>query len=429
MRQLFSSRLATVLTMIGVAVGLGNVWRFPYMMGSYGGSAFLLVYLAIVALFALPALTAEWALGRATRRGPIGALSAAFGSRTGKGLGALLLISLLIANSYYLVVIANVFYSAGFALFQGFSEANLSAYQAGLENGILQATVGSTIIICACVVLGFGLRRGIERVSILFVPVFGIVVLYLIVNSLLLPGAVGKLRDFLNPDFQSLTRTSIFAAMGQAFFSLSLGGTFFVAYGSFLREEEKILPSGAWTALGDVGAALLAALFIVPATLVLGLDLQAGPQLIFVTLPSLFQQIPAGHLSAPLFFLAVGMVAFLSSMAALQVILGGLVNNFAWSRGKALVVLGTMEALLMIPTAFHPEFIATLDLIFGSGMQVLGSGIALVALTFGLGRLILLRQLFTRTEGTWPSLYFLWLRWVVPVALAAVLVLYIMDNL
>ena len=428
MRQLFSSRLATVFTMVGLAVGLGNVWRFPYMMGRYGGSAFLIIYLVFVAMLSMPALTAEWALGRATRRGPLGALSAALGRR-GRPLGYLLLLTVLVANSYYLVVLANVAYSAAFSIGTGFTAASLPAYQRGLDTGWLQALTGLGIVGLAMLVLHRGLHRGIELVSKMFVPFFGLVVVYLIVMSLSLPTALGHLEEFLQPDFRALTTTSVFAALGQAFFSLSLGGTFHLIYGSYLRDEENIPVSAAFTAAGDTTAALLAALFIVPTTLVFGLDLESGPQLIFHSLPRLFEIIPGGRVMGSLLLLALLLVAFLSSIAAFQVLIGALEDSFGMPAGRAVLVVGAAEAVLMLPTAFHPDLIAVLDLITGSGMQMLGSALALVALTWGLGRATTLRQVFGRESGPGPALYWYWIRWLVPAALALMLGLFVLEAL
>ena len=426
MREVFSSRVATVLTMIGVAVGLGNVWRFPYMMGTHGGSAFLVVYLGFVLAFAIPAVTAEWSLGRQTRHGPLGAFEQAFGP-AGKWVGLLLLTTVLIANSYYVVVVANVAFSAGFSLLLGFSDATLPTYQTGLANGGLQAGIGLLVIAVAVWVLYRGLVRGIERVSKLFVPLFGVVIVTLIVLALRLPGALQALGDFLHPDFSLLSGTSIFAAMGQAFFSLSLGGTFYLIYGSYLRDDANIPAMALATGLGDASAALLAALFIVPTTLVLGLDMQSGPSLIFETLPRMFAEIPAGRLIGTAFLSALWMMAFLSSLAAFQVIVGALTDSFRFSRGAAALMVGAADAVLMLPSAFRPSIIGTLDLIFGSGMQLLGSGLTIVALFWGCGKLVAAAQIFGERRSNVRACYLNWLRFAVPGALAIVLTLYIVE--
>lgn len=410
--------------MIGVAVGLGNVWRFPYMMGSYGGSAFLIVYLAFVVLFGIPALMGEWALGRATRHGPLGAFTAALG-RWGHAIGWLLLLTVTVANSYYIVVVANVAYTAWHATVRGFTPEAIDDLHHGLNHGPTQIMMGLMVIGAAWLVLTRGLHRGIERVSKMFVPFFGVVVVLLIIHSLRLPGATTALVGFLRPDFASMTPTNVFAAMGQAFFSLSLGGTFYLIYGSYLRDDEVLPRAAIFTATGDVGAALLAALFIVPTTLAFGLDLDSGPRLIFETLPALFQSIPAGRGLGATFLVALFTMAFLSSVAAFQVIVGAMTDSWRIPRRVALLAAAGIETVLMVPSAVRPSLIGPLDLVFGSGMQVLGSGLALVALAWGLGRTTTLAQIFGRTSGVQPTIFFAWIRWVVPAALLVTLGLYV----
>ena len=413
--------------MIGVAVGLGNVWRFPYMMGQYGGSAFLVIYVIFVLVFAIPAVTAEWSLGRYTRHGPIGAMQRAFGP-FGKWIGYLLVLTVLIANSYYVVIVGNVAFSAFFAVSTGFTPATIPLYKASLDNGVLQAVVALLIVGAALWVVHRGIGKGIERVSRLFVPVFGIMIITLIIMALRLPGAIVALKEFLAPDFSQLTPTSLFAALGQAFFSLSLGGTFYLVYGSYLRDREDIPRTAIATGIGDAGAALLASLFIVPAVLALGLNMQAGPLLIFETLPRMFAAIPAGRFIGTAFLIGLWMMAFLSTVAAFQVIVAALTDSFKFSRTKAALVVGGVEALLMLPSALNPDIIGTLDLIFGSGMQMLGSGLTIIALFWGCDKAVAVTQIFGgRTDGI-RRLYLLWLKWAVPAVLGILLTLYIADS-
>ena len=427
-RELFSSRVATILTMIGVAVGLGNVWRFPYMMGQYGGSAFLVVYVVFVLIFAIPAVTAEWSLGRYTRHGPIGAMKRAFGPY-GKWIGYLLVLTVLIANSYYVVVVGNVAFSAIFSVFTGFTLASIPLYEARLGNGVLRAIIALAVIATALWVIHRGIGKGIERVSTFFVPLFGVMIVTLIVMALRLPGAATALREFLAPDFSQLTPTSVFAALGQAFFSLSLGGTFYLVYGSYLRDEEKIPRAAIATGIGDAGAALLASLFIVPTVLALGLNMQSGPSLIFETLPRMFAAIPAGRFIGTAFLIGLWMMAFLSTIAAFQVIVAALTDSFKLSLTKAGLIVGGVEAVLMLPSALHPEIIGTLDLIFGSGMQMLGSALTIIALFWGCDKAVAVTQIFGgRTDGI-RRLYLGWLKWAVPATLAVMLVLYIANSL
>jgi NSS family neurotransmitter:Na+ symporter len=285
------------------------------------------------------------------------------------------------------------------------------------------------MIAAAIWIIHRGIAKGIERISKLFVPLFGVMIITLIVMALNLPGAVTHLLAFLEPDFSQLTPTSIFAALGQAFFSLSLGGTFYLIYGSYLRDDENIPRTAIATGIGDASAAILASLFIVPTVLALGLNMQAGPSLLFETLPRMFSEIPAGRFIGVAFLIGLWMMAFLSTVAAFQVIVAALTDSFNFSLTKAALLVGGVEAVLMLPSALNPEIIGTLDLIFGSGMQMLGSGLTIIALLWGCDKAIAATQIFAgRTDG-FRRIYLLWLKWAVPATLGVMLVLYISDSL
>ena len=416
--------------MIGVAVGLGNVWRFPYMMGEYGGSAFLVVYLVFTVLLAIPAMTAEWSLGRETGKGPIGALSAVWGRTWGRRIGGLIVFTMIVSTSYYLVVIGNIAFTASFSVFKGFGEQTLADFDSQFANGWLQYLFALAVLACAMFVLHKGINSGIEAVSRLFVPFFSLVIVYLVVNALFLPGAPARFAEFLKPDFSVLETTHIFAALGQAFFSLGLAGTIMVIYGSYMQPEQNIPRVAAFTALGDVGAAFLASLFIVPTILVFELDLSQGPTLVFSTLPNLFSVMPGGRVLGSGFLLALSLIAFLSAVGALEAIVGSISEEFQSnsSRTRVILVILIVEALVMLPSSLDPEIVGTLDLIFGSGMQMLGSLIAIVTVTWGLGRLKTKLQLFGTQETGWQDIYFNWLKWVIPGLMSAVLIGYFVSN-
>lgn len=179
-----------------------------------------------------------------------------------------------------------------------------------------------------------------------------------------------------------------------------------------------------------MGAAIFASLFIVPAILVYGLDMAAGPKLLFITLPELFAQMPAGRLMGSLFLIALIMVAFLSNIAALEVIAGSFTDFKVprLSRNRVIIILGAIEMILILPSSLYPNLIGYLDLIFGSGMQMLGSGFAIVALVWGLGRKRAMNQIFKQSKNIWVSLYYYWAKWVVPLALLIILITYIYDS-
>jgi len=427
----FSGRLTTLLTMMGVAIGLGNVWRFPYMMGQYGGSAFLLLYLALTLFFATPLLAAEWALGRHTRRGPFGTYKTAFGPRGGTILAAIVVFGVLVADSYYMVVIGNILYTSLRSIGYGFSGTAMSTYQQGLANGHLQYALALTILALGSWITARGVRQGIEAVSRWFVPFFGIVVLYLVYYALTLPGASAHFREFLAPDFSAIGVPELFAALGQAFFSLGVGGTFMVVYGNYLKDDAMLPGAAVATALGDSGAALLASLFIVPTILVFGLDMASGPRLIFNTLPTLFATMPAGRLVGSLMLVALLLMAFLSAVAALEVCASGVrdLGKGRVNRLGAAVIVAVLEAILMWPSAHSPDLIGILDLVFGSGMQIFGAGVAVIALTWFLGRRVSLEQIFTGHPPFYARWFYLWLKWVIPAALSVILGLYIYHSI
>jgi len=423
----FSSKTAAILSLMGVAVGLGNMWRFPYMMGQYGGSAFLFIFLIFVFLFGIPALTGEFALGRSTGKGPVGAFTKAFGSKFGKPFAYFMVVTILIANSYYLIIIANVVYSAYHGVFIGF-DSNSNQLSEALSNNSLQFII-AFFVLCACLFVVYkGVKKGIERVSTIMVPFFGVVMIYLIYHTLNLPGAVDHLWSFLKPDFSLLTARNVFAAMGQAFFTLSLGGTLLVIYGNYIDEKESIPVLAITTGLGDLSAALLASLFIIPAVLVYGLNMEEGYTLLFSTLPSLFGQMPGGRVLGTLFLISMSFVAFLSSVAAIQLFIMTLVDNTNVSFKRSIIIVGIVQTLLVSYCAFNPEVIGTLDLFFGSGMQVLGSCVAMIAITVGLGKVVTLKQIFGDRNRRFYISYYLWLKWGVPVALITTLLLYIYHN-
>ncbi len=428
-RQLFSSRLTAILTMLGVSIGLGNVWRFPYMMGSYGGSAFLVVYLVFTLLFAIPALMAEMALGRMSGRGTVDALRLSFGKTAGNFFGYLLIIVITISGSYYAVVVSNVFFTSVYAALPGFTSDSMGSYHELLNTGWLQYAITVIIIASSLFVIHKGLTGGIEYFSKMVMPIFFLALIYMIVHALLLPGALAKCRDFLQPDFSLLHAKEIFAAMGQAFFSVGLGGTFVVVYSGFFKKTENIPVVAIFTGLGDAGASVLFSLFLVPSVLVFGMNMAAGPTLIFQSLPQLFINMPGGRWIGFLFLFSIFIVAFLSLVAAYQVPFTCLQNEKPLiNKTKLLVLIGLLQCLLALPSSLFPNIIGVLDLVFGSGMQVVGSALCIIGLTWGAGRTKAIEQIFDSGKcSSWHSIIYVWIKWAIPSALLALLIIYLYD--
>ncbi len=427
-RPRFTSRFAVLMTFIGMAVGLGNVWRFPYMAGAFGGGAFLLVYLGILIAFGIPALMAELTLGRMTRRGPMGAFTR-IGMRGGKIIGWALFVTVLMAVTYYTVVVGWVL---RYTLISGTGQISSIAPQAffdSLLGGFWGQFVMTTIVlVLTAVVLVLGIERGIQRVSTAGMPLLFLLLLVLVARSLTLPGAAEGLRFYLMPDFSKIDAGVMSAALGQVFFSLGLGATFLVTYASYLPDDVNVRTSALGIGIGETLAAVLAGFVIVPAAVALGLEMSSGPPLTFVTAPSIFAQIPGGELFAVLFFGILFFAAFLSAVAAFEVLVTGLVDEYGWERGRAVVVLCGTALLLAIVPMLSLDYILKSDLFWGSTMQPLGSAMALIGLAWvvGLGRA--LDEVNRGNEGRPVGrFWFYWIKFVIPLGIGIILALGLRD--
>ena len=419
-RPRFGSTLGTLLTMIGVAVGLGNMWRFPYMVGEFGGTAFVVLYALMVVGICVPALMAEWTLGRETRRGTVGAFERA-GLPFGRAVGWFFFVIVAASTAYYTNVV-------GWVVFHALTEAvrvvgiqwdgaAILPPDRGFRASSFLLQIGFTGLVlgAVAVVLIRGVERGTERVSRIVMPLlFGILIL-LIVRSLTLPGAGEGLRWYLGKfDPSAVDGSAAIAALGQAVFSLSLGGTFMVVYGSYLPEDAPLGQSALLTAAGDAGAGLLAGLAIFPAVFAFGMEAASGPGLLFETLPATFAAMPGGALFGLAFFLGLAGAAFLSDVAAFEVLVAGLTDNTGLSRRRAVGTLVGVAFLLSLVPMLNMAVFVPWDLTFGSGMQTLGALMAVLTVGWALYRGS------ERGRGSLSGPLLAWIRFGVPIAISAV---------
>jgi NSS family neurotransmitter:Na+ symporter len=422
------------MTMIGVAVGLGNVWRFPYMVGRFGGASFVLIYLLMVFSVGIPALMAEWTLGRHTRRGTLGAFERGE-LPGGKYVGFFFFFVVFCATGYYCNTIGWV---AFHALEQAASILGLPVNAAAIlppEQGmsftsLVLQLVATSLVIGGCgVVLVRGLRRGIERVSKFVMPSLLLILCVLIARSVTLNGAGAGLRWYLGDfTFAALNGSVMAAALGQAVFSMSLGGTFMVIYGSYLNRSENIARSALLTGIGDTMAGLLAGLAILPAVFALGLQPDSGPSLIFSTLPATFDRMPLGGMFGCLFFVGLFSAAFLSAIAAMEVLVGGMIDNSRHTRGTAVAVVCGVVLLLAIPPMINMKVFFPWDLTFGSGMQTLGTLMAVITAGWCIKRSEALRELANESPQTFHRILYWWMRFVIPLAVVFVGAKWLADS-
>lgn len=352
-REHWSGRFGFIMATAGSAVGLGNVWKFPYEAGQNGGGAFLLLYLSFVALFGLSLVMAELVLGRTTQRNPVGAF-AALGGKGWSVIGGIGVLAGFVILSFYIVV-------AGWTLaYLGFMVTGSLGADAAALGERFGAFVSSPIspiayaalflVICVGVVIG-GVNAGIEKASRILMPALFVLLLILVLRSVTLPGAEEGLRYFLQPDWSKVTMDTISSAIGQAFFSLSLGMGCLITYGSYLRSNDAIAGSATIVVGLDTLVAVLAGLMILPAVFAFGFDPSAGPGLTFITLPAVFAQMPGGAFFGIAFFGLLAVAALTSAISLLEVVVCYFTDEHGLSRRKATILVACIAFLLGIPAS------------------------------------------------------------------------------
>ena len=420
----FSSSLATVLTMAGATIGIGNFWRFPYMMGQYGGSAFLLLFMLFMVVFAIPALIAEMTIARKMRASTITIFESSFG-RAGRYAGYVTLASMLVLLSMYTLVVGQSLFSAYFAFAIGFRVETFGVWDAEFNNMKIQYIVAVASFWAALLVISFGLRKGIEALSKIIVSVFFLTVSYTIYVAFKQPGVPEQFLTFLMPDFSRIGFKEVFAAMGQCFFSVGLGAIVIIGYAKFLRAEENITSISAFTAFNDSAASVLASLFIIPTALAFGMGLHSGPDLYFNTLPRIFSIMENGRIIGGFLLLAFALMSLMSIVAGLQFVLTTVDERPVArkiSRKKLLLIAGLVETLLITLPAFYPGALETIDWVCGSGVIIAGSFLMIVALTWFVDpRGVLSRPFQGDNRSVLNRVFFLWLKWVVPSFLIVIL--------
>ena len=355
-REKFSSGSGFILACTGAAVGMGNIWMFPWRLGQYGGAAFLVPYLIFVIGLGMTGLMCEYGLGRWAGKGAVGAFDKILrlrGLRFGRLLGAYPVLNASCVFIFYAIVtgwvLKYIYASTTGAYLSGVSRGVYFDALAGHPDSIYWQLLA--IIITGLIVV-FGIIKGIERVNNMIMPVLLVLFLILLVRSLTLPGAMKGINYLLNPDWSFLLKPSTWGmALGQAFFTVSLGGAAMLVYGSYLGQDADIPFSAVSTVILDTLGALLSALVIIPAIFAYGFDLAAGPQLLFITLPEIFSTMPGGQLFSVMFFTGVLFAALSSLINIMEIIVESLIDQFQWTRRTAVGIVAISGFTCGIPLA------------------------------------------------------------------------------
>ncbi|NVJ91636.1 MAG: sodium-dependent transporter [Methylocystaceae bacterium] len=352
-REQWGSRLGFVLAAAGSAVGLGNIWKFPYMTGQNGGGAFLIIYLFFVFTIGLSVMLAEFAIGRAAQRNPIGAFAVLKG-KAWPLVGAIGMIAGFLILSFYSVVagwtIAYIVKMASGTLV-GDADALGAAFGSFISDPVEPILYHALFMgLTVAVVLG-GVHDGIERACKVLMPMLFVLLIVLIIRAVTLPGAEKGLAFFLMPDFSKISADMFNAALSQAFFSLSIGMGAMITYGSYLNRHENLGKSALWVTSLDSIVAVLAGLLILPAVFAFGFDPAAGPGLTFITLPAVFAQMPGGVFFGILFFLLLTVAALTSAVSLMQPIIAYFSDEKGWNPKVSAVFFGIVIFVLGIPSS------------------------------------------------------------------------------
>lgn len=410
-RENWGSRFGALMAMAGMAIGLGNVWRFPYMVGSYGGGAFVVAYLICLSVVVIPLAVIEAGIGKGLQGGVIDTYTHVFkNSAVGKVLGGASVMLYTAMNFFFIAVL-------GISLYFMYASAVGMWDSVAPEQIYDQVNTNTTILVVLLIVLtlfiGYvvykGIQSGIEAVSKVMVPgiflFFLITILFAIFS---LPNIADGYNFYLNPDWSRLAHTDIWvAAMGQALFSVGVGPGCVLVYGSHIKRKDDVTLSIFTVCLLDTCAALFAGFAMIPAAIALGIDPESGARLIFVVLPAIFAQIPFGNLLGVLVFSAVFFAGITSAIAQLEVPVTTFTDAFKWPRGKTVIALTILTLACSIPAVYSETILNMWSDLAGNYGFIVTAGIGAIAFNWVYGTRKVMDEFVNPTShirlGAWFS--------------------------
>ncbi len=387
-RGTWGSKIAFIFAATGSAIGLGNIWRFPTMVSQNGGAVFVLVYILAVTLIGFTVMLAELTIGRHTQKNPVGAIGYIKPRSPWKFIGYLGVITGVCILSYYSVVagwtIGYIVKSASGA-FSGDVTSQLTEkiYTEFTSNPLQVIFLLFLFIGITTYIISKGVKKGIERWTRILMPILFLLIIFLAVRALTLPAASTGVTYYLKPDFSKLSGTVILFALGQAFFSLSLGMGTMITYGSYISKSDNLVSSAGWVTFSDTLVAFLAGLIIFPTLAFSGQPGDVGGfGLVFQIFPIIFSQIPGGYIFALLFFTLLSVAALTSTISLLEVPVAYLVDEREWTRKKAALAVGALSFVIGVPSALSfggmkfftkIDFFGKFDFIFGNISLAVGA--------------------------------------------------------
>ena len=441
-RDTFGSKFGIIAAVAGSAIGLGNIWKFPYMAGANGGSAFLLIYLVFLLILGVPAMMAEFTVGRKGRANAFTSFANLTGGSAWKWVGMMGILSSFFILAFYSTVAGwTLDYIVRTFTFKAPNgpftqpEAYFAQFSA---SGWLPILYQVIFILATALVVKLGVTKGIERTTKWMMPILLLLMVIIVIRSVTLPGAAEGVSFLFKPDFSKVTIDTCLNAMGQAFFSLSLAAGVVLIYGSYVKSTDNMMTSTASVAISSTVVAVLAGLMIFPATFSFGVAPTSGPNLIYVALPSIFRNMVGGQFFALLFFILLAMAALTSTISMLEAVIGFVSEHFHISRSTAIWISIAAVAIFAIPAtlSFMPEpmhlpswlggktVFGSLDFLTSNILMPAGCLLTVLFVSWGPGRKWFQDEVTnggTIGRRWYKPLGFL-LKWVTPVLVAVILV-------
>lgn len=429
----FATRLGAIAATVGSAVGLGNIWRFPYEAGQNGGGAFIIVYIACVALLGIPVMLSEFIIGRSTHSNMKGALRKLAPKSKVYNMAYICILGAVLVLSFYSVVcgwVVEYIWQAVMGGMQGHTPQEYSAMFSGFVASPWKGVMWTLLFLFInFAVLLRGVQKGIERISSILMPLLFVILIVFCINSLMLPNSHKGLEFLFSPDFSALTWRGVVDAFGQAFMSLSLGVACMVTYASYFNDETSLTKDAVVIASLDTLVAILSGIVIFPAVFSFGMQPEAGPKLVFEILPAVFQQMAGGYFWAILFFILLFFASLTSTISLSEIFINFLIEEHHLTRKKATWISAIVVVVLAVLCALSFNVLSSFK-VFGMNLfdlfnyvssnvfMLLGGLFTAVFVGWFIDRRVVVEQLANKGRLNVPVMNYLMfcLRYVAPVA-------------
>ena len=436
-RATFGSKIGVILATVGCAVGLGNIWRFPYMLGENGGAAFLLVYISCILFLGIPVMITEFFIGRYSRKNAAGAFKVMAPGTKWSVIGYNGVAAAFLILGYYAVVSGwtlEYIVQAFSGSLEGKNATDFADEFTAFSTGVFRPILWTVVFIALThIIIVSGVKEGIERASKVMMPMLFLILIALCVRSITLPGASEGLTFLFNPDFSKIDSSVVLSAMGQAFFSLSIGMGCLITYASYFGKQTNLQTTALQVTILDTLVAVLAGVMIFPAVFSFGIEPTTGPELVFITLPNVFEQLPFGNIWSFVFFVLLALAALTSTISLHEVSTAYVHEEYHVSRKKAAIIVSIgvtivgilcslSMGLLKSYTLFGLNFFNLLDFVTAKIMLPLGGMMICIFTAKRVDKLLLKEEV--TNHGTirfyFFSTYVFFVKYIAPIAIGLI---------